>query len=230
MTKGRAEADGSNVDANYFLGISGNLLAVDFEDAATGLNHPATSTLSIPANGTWHHVAASYDGSKWHLYLDGVQDGTGYAVGAFTPRADSIQHAAIASALTSTGAASGFFDGAIDEVRIWNVARTDAQIASGMGMEIEADPNLLGRWGMNEGTGSSIADSTGKLANKSVTGAAWSWTAGAPISGAAPNFAPDAPVLNAPANGGKNVKSPAALSVKVSDQDGDAMNVTFYGG
>ena len=42
VTKGMAEVEGSNRDMNYFLGIrqSDGVLAADFEDTATGLNHP----------------------------------------------------------------------------------------------------------------------------------------------------------------------------------------------
>ena len=75
VTKGMAELDGSNVDMNYFLGIDSttNKLVADFEDMATGLNHPVAGTTAIPADGTWHHAAATYDGTTWRLYLDGVQ-------------------------------------------------------------------------------------------------------------------------------------------------------------
>src|SRR5204863_2440676 len=78
VTKGRAEAEGSNVDMNYFLGISGGKLAADFEEGAAGaspgLNHPITGTATI-TTGAWHHAAATYDGTTWRLYLDGVLDG-----------------------------------------------------------------------------------------------------------------------------------------------------------
>ena len=42
VTKGMAQAEGSNVDMNYFLGIHGTsrVLVADFEDTATGRNHP----------------------------------------------------------------------------------------------------------------------------------------------------------------------------------------------
>ncbi len=42
VTKGVAQAEGSNVDANYFLGILGTtrVLAADFEDTINGGNHP----------------------------------------------------------------------------------------------------------------------------------------------------------------------------------------------
>ena len=58
VTKGVAEADGSNLDANYFLGIDGTtqVLAADFEDMATGLNHPVLGTTRLWA-GVWYHAA-----------------------------------------------------------------------------------------------------------------------------------------------------------------------------
>src|SRR5204863_8525769 len=61
VTKGMAEAEGSNVDMNYFLGIqqSDGKLVADFEDTATGGNHPIVGVTPIPADGVWRHVAAT---------------------------------------------------------------------------------------------------------------------------------------------------------------------------
>src|SRR3954471_2301264 len=133
VTKGRAEAEASNVDMNYFLGIdasSGKLVA-DFEEGATGttpgLNHPITGA-TVLTSDVWHHVAATYDGTTWRLYLDGTADAS-LAVGQ-PPRSDSIQHAALGTAMNSTGVAAGFFEGALDDARVWNYARSQAQIAA----------------------------------------------------------------------------------------------------
>jgi hypothetical protein len=143
VTKGRAEAEASNVDMNYFLGIdasSGKLVA-DFEEGAgqptPGLNHPVSGNTVI-TSGVWHHAAATYDGHTWKLYLDGKLDGslTVSASGTISPRSDSIQHAGLGTAMTSTGAAAGFFQGTMDEARIWNVARTGAQIRASKDTEI----------------------------------------------------------------------------------------------
>src|SRR3954464_7402942 len=139
------------------------MLVADFEDTATGANHPVSGTTVIAADSSWHHVAATFDGSSWRLYVDGALQTT-LAVGAFTPRLDSIQHAAIGTALNSTGGVGtqtqGFFNGAMDEARIWNYARSPQQIARGRRIEIPVPvAGLLGRWGLNDGTGTSAADS-----------------------------------------------------------------------
>ena len=137
VTKGRAEAETpANLNMDYFLGIdaSTGTLVADFEDTANGTNHPVTGTTAVTSN-VWHHAAAVYDTATdtWQLYLDGALDRTLALGGNFTPESTSIQHAAIGSALTSNGTAAGFFQGAVDEVRIWNVPRTGAQIqASGI--------------------------------------------------------------------------------------------------
>ncbi len=141
IAKGMAEAEGGPVDMNYFLGIrqSDNRLVADFEDAATGLNHPVAGTTVIPADGTWRHAAVTYDGTTWRLYLNGALEAQ-LVVGAFTPRANSIQHATLGTALNSTGGVGtqpqGFFDGVLDEARIWNHARSLQQIGFGSTHEI----------------------------------------------------------------------------------------------
>src|SRR5512133_1317316 len=146
ITKGRAEAEGSNVDMNYFLGIdatSGKLVA-DFEEGPSsggtlGLNHPVSGATVI-ANNVWYHVAATYDGQTWKLYLNGALDGTLTLSAPRPPRSDSIQHAALGTAMTSTGVAAGFFQGMLDEARVWNSARSQAQIDQSMSLEIPSAP------------------------------------------------------------------------------------------
>ncbi|PYR63826.1 MAG: hypothetical protein DMF88_24480, partial [Acidobacteria bacterium] len=181
VTKGVAQADGSNVDANYFLGIDSKTrtLAADFEDTAGGGNHPVFGTTVI-ADGLWYHAAATYDGTTWRLYLNGVLETT-LNVGNFTPRSDSIQHAGLGAALNSVGLASGAFQGSLDEVRIWNVARTAAQIQAAMGGPITTPAaNLIGRWALDEGTGTTTTDSSGRADNGTLTNGP-TWVPGSPF-------------------------------------------------
>ncbi len=234
VTKGMAENEGGSIDMNYFLGIraSDNVLVADFEDTATGLNHPVVGTTAIPADGAWRHVAATYDGTTWRLYLDGALHAQ-LVVGAFTPQFNSIQHAALGTAFNSTGGVGsqtqGFFNGVMDEVRIWAGARTLQQIQDGMSGEILSAPGLLGRWGLNEGAGgagTAVADSSGN-GNNGVLSGAFTWVPG--VTFTTVNHAPDAPILNAPADDATGVASPVTLDVSVSDSDADPLTVTYFG-
>jgi hypothetical protein len=226
VTKGRNETDGSNVDMNYFMGISSTgVLTADFEDTASGLNHPVAGTTPISAN-VWHHAAATYDGTTWRLYLDGALEAT--EPENATPRSDSIQHASIGSALNSTGVAGGFFDGPIDEVRIWNRALTLGEIQSNINQPLSNGTGLVARWGLNEGTGVAVGDSTASPVNGTIIGTNFSWTTGAPFN-LSINQTPNPPVLIEPADEATGQPTSPTLRVNVSDPDGDPLDVTFYG-
>jgi hypothetical protein len=226
VTKGRGEADGSNKDMNYFLGIrsSDNVLAADFEDAATGLNHPITGVTPI-VEGIWYHAAATYNGTKWQLFLNGGLEAE-LNVGA-TPRADSIQHAGLGAALNSTGIPEGHFDGVLDEIRIWNYARSLAEIQSTIDTEVtSAQAGLLARWGLNEGAGTAVNGSAGTSVNGTITGTGFNWVPGSPFE---INFPPDPPALNTPLNGSTDVSTSPLLDVTVTDPEDNNLTVKFYG-
>ncbi|HYM80425.1 MAG TPA: LamG-like jellyroll fold domain-containing protein, partial [Candidatus Limnocylindria bacterium] len=187
VTKGRAQADGGIVDMNYFLGIraSDSVLVADFEEGAAGdsvgLNHPVAGTTPIAIGPAWHHAAATYDGSTWRLYLDGCLEAE-LAVGQ-PPQSQSIQHAALGSALDTSGVAAGFFDGALDEVRIWNVARTQAEIQGSLNSAITTtQPGLIGRWSLNETGGTAVFASAGTSANGAIAGSNWTRDTGTPFA------------------------------------------------
>ena len=174
ITKERADGETAAQDVNYFLGIdqsSGKLVA-DFEEAQVAqggttpsLNHPITGNTAIAIGSTWHHAAATYDGSSWNLYLDGAADGTLVVNRVANSATNALT--AVGSSLSTTGATSGFFAGVVDEVRIWSVARTAAQIAAAKNTEITgAQAGLMGRWGLNEASGSTATDTAGS----SITG------------------------------------------------------------
>ena len=151
-----------------------------------GLNHPLTGTTTIALN-TWYHAAVTYDGVTLQLYLNGVLEAA--ATIARPARADSIEHAAIGTALNSTGVAAGFFAGTVDEARIWNYARTAAQIASGKNREIPTASGLLGRWGFSQCC--SALDSSGQNVTGTMFGSGWTWMGVAGATFTAPvNAAP----------------------------------------
>ncbi len=227
VAKGRGEAEASNLDMNYLLGIQGGVLGADFEEGAgqttPGLNHPLLGVTTVTPN-VWHHAAVTFDGSTMLIYLDGVLDGT-LALGAgHLPRSDSIQHAGIGTGLTSTGVAGGFFAGVIDEARVWNVARSAGQISAAMGSEITAQAGLLGAWHLNEGSGTTTANSGSASANGTLTNGP-TWVTGF----VAPSLPPSTPTLSSPSNGASGVSTSPTLDVIASDPEGGSLAVSFFG-
>jgi hypothetical protein len=229
VTKGRGENDNTITNCNYFLGIRGSdrVLTADFEDNATGDNHPVAGTTPVQSN-VWQHAAVTYDGTRWVIYLNGQSNGT-TTTGSTTPRFDSIQHAALGSALNSSGTPQGFFDGVLDEVRIWNVVRTPAQISNNFQLRITNATGLIARWSLDETNGTVVTNTgssgvNGTRVNGPVSAAGYPFDNPPPLNGP-----PDAPVLTAPANNATNIALTTTLSATVSDPDANPLTVTFYG-
>ena len=113
-------------------------------------------------DGAWHHVALTWenDGSlnvmDSKLYVDGVLEGTSvqqsYAI--------NTQSGTMMIGSNSNWSAGTSFLGLIDELRIWNVARTQAQIQNDM-CDIPvpaAEPNLVAYYKFDETTGTNLPD------------------------------------------------------------------------
>jgi hypothetical protein len=232
LTKGRHEEDGDARDMNFFLGIrdADDVLMADFEEGSAGttpgLNHPVTGITPISI-GVWHHAAASYDGAAWRLYLDGSLETESF-VGE-PPQSGSAQRAALATAMDTAGTAEGFFQGVIDEARVWDYARSQQQIDDALNLPITvATPGLVARWGLNEGAGNVVHATAGTPVDGTVQGTNWSWTIGAPFD-LVVNHSPGMPALIAPPHLATGVSCNAELRVSVTDPDSDPLTVRFYG-
>ena len=223
ICRGVSEGDASNIDGNYMLAIRepGAVLTADFEDTAGGMNHPIAGTTVIQ-NNQWYHAAPTYDGTTWRLYLNGRKEAE-LVVGA-TPRYDSIQHFGLGAALNSAGSPTGRLAGVLDEVRVWNFARSQADIIAALNVELPSAPGLLARWGLNDASGNSAVDSSGAGFTGAILGGAW--VPGAPFN---INVPPDAPVTLAPADGATLAATSASLTAHVADPTGESLQVKFFG-
>jgi len=125
--------------------------------------------VKAPINdGKWHHVAVAHDGKNTQIvYVDGEAK---EPKGAWS-LATVANYCKIGCRID---AAVEFFPGAVDEVRIWSVARTDKEIKDSMKTSLKGnEPGLVGYWKFDEGSGETTADATGNNDGKLVNGPKW---------------------------------------------------------
>ncbi|MES2597740.1 MAG: choice-of-anchor I family protein [Verrucomicrobiota bacterium] len=196
ISKGRDQAENSNLDYNYALGLtSGGLLKAQFEAFAgtgitAGADFSATATHAPIADNLWHHAAVTYISAQgaWAFYLDGVPAGTAASTTGALPRHDSIMPVGLGTALNSTGVPQGAFPGVMDEVRIWNYARSAAEILSQRDAVVLDAGGLVGRLGLDEGRGLQTSSSAGRQTKGTLVNGPV-WVPGAPVTLQAPQVA-----------------------------------------
>src|SRR5262249_38303833 len=117
--------------------------------------------LPYDITGGWHHVAATFDGTTRVLYLDGVAIHSSGSSGTLAvPDTSNF-------AIGATGVGYNEpFNGSIDDVRIWNVARSAAQINFYMRQRLAGNESgLAANWHFDEGSGTTAHDATGTSGN-----------------------------------------------------------------
>lgn len=82
---------------------------------------------SVPTVGSWHHVAGTYDGETTYLYLDGVQ------VGSNTNPSGLISGDTTAVNIGRSSGYGRYFNGQIDEVKIYNRALSATELSKRYG-------------------------------------------------------------------------------------------------
>lgn len=102
----------------------------------TGSKIEASNTF----DNEWHHIAGVYDGTQYTLYIDGVQDGPSVLA--------SGPIAAWSDPLTFGARSTKYFDGWIDDVRIFDDAQTQAQIQEWAGVPEPMTIAILGLGGL----------------------------------------------------------------------------------
>lgn len=144
----------------------------------SGGHYDLVSPAPVPT-GTWSEVAVTKAGADFRLLVGGTQVASFTASAAFSYGTGGKQlPLRVGSRVGPNGAsADGVFAGLVDEVRLWEVARTQAQIQAAMGGEIAPnDPawsDLQDYWPFDEGSGTTTADRSGAHPGTLVSGPAW---------------------------------------------------------
>ena len=187
--------DFANNDSKGFVlrcGNNGQLSFVVATGGATGWPEVVSDAGAMSLN-TWHHVAGVLSSNTIRIYVDGEEVGSAtLPTGAtFNPSSGDLFIGA------SPGFGNRLFDGEIDDVRIWNSARTAQQLRGNLLNELsESEAGLVSYYKFNEGTpntdNTAITDiitdhannagqNPGTLNGFSKSGTVSNWVNGAPI-------------------------------------------------
>lgn len=123
------------------------------------------TSYTFPRSGIWYHIAITRTGTTYTVYVNGVQVDT--------------------KVRTQSTPANGFligqrqggtqrFRGKIDDVRYWDRVLTPTEV-SNLYYGIEpVTTSLVGWWKMDEGSGSTLTDSSGGGKDLTITAATYS--------------------------------------------------------
>ncbi|UCE17297.1 MAG: T9SS type A sorting domain-containing protein [Gemmatimonadota bacterium] len=152
--------------------FNGHCLALQLSHE-NGANSFATTSEGSVVLDTWQHVAVTYNGtaSQLSIYIDGLTQ-----ILSQTPLpSGSVSDNSTNDLVIGNDASGGLtFDGGIDEVRLWNVARTEEEITRTVNSHLLGDePGLIGYWRMNEGHGTTISDHSGHGNDGTAVAVSW---------------------------------------------------------
>lgn len=134
---GCATIVGKNRARSYWFGLCDGKLRFYSGNGAF-----ADGSAIIPV-GRWTHVAVSFDGQMRRFYVNGALDRA--APENASPLGVSTSDLRIGADQT----AGAFFLGRIDEVRIWNVVRSDTQIRTGRLEPAVRSTGLVAAWALD---------------------------------------------------------------------------------
>lgn len=130
----KANAD-SGDESGYSLELNNNYPRFTWYKSTGQTIVDMTSPYAI-SNNKWYHVAVSIDNNSATLYVDGVEVESSNT----TSNPDGNSNSFLIGAKYSSDSPTtpdNYFDGNIDEVRIWDVSLTSDQIHEMMNQEIE---------------------------------------------------------------------------------------------
>ncbi len=122
--------------------------------------------------GEWYHIAVTYSEGSYVVYVDGmIVDYYSYS----QQKLDGVNFIMFGYHNNDDGyGTKRYFKGIIDDIRIWNIARTKEQILADMNRELTGtEPGLVGYWNFNEGIGNTTSDLTVNKNDGAISGAEW---------------------------------------------------------
>jgi len=156
---------------------SGYLLKVDNTKGLEawlyiGGSYKLVNTPLSVMNTGGNHISLNYDGSKISLYVNGIEKNSTAISGAITYSASDKTF--IGAEYELSASPINFYNGEIDELRIWNISRSSDDINSSMNHQLDGnETGLAGYYNFDERIGTTVKDITSNsndgLSNGNVT-------------------------------------------------------------
>ena len=128
--------------------------------SSSGTRHYAVTSGTFFAANEWTHVAWVKNGTTYSLYRNGASFTAldlSFVNSSFIAPAD----ASVGTAIYKLGAVDSHFNGALDETRIWNTARTQEAIQAGMYSRLNGtETGLVRSWDFEEPSGTTAYNHT----------------------------------------------------------------------
>ena len=139
--------------------------------SSDGSAETAVASASTLSTGSWQHMAVTYDASggsaKWYKdgsYLSGEDDS------GLPNSINDNDTRLLIGALDNSASATDFFDGIIDEVRIWNDIRTATEISDNYLRELNGgEAGLVAYYKLNNSLLDETSNSNDATNNNSAT-------------------------------------------------------------
>ena len=158
--------DFSNGEISSIMGIEGKFLIrlgdANFERnqvqlATSGGNFPdRDSSKGLPAN-KWVHIAVTFDAGAVQIFIDGKLQSEGRI------NMSKVNLGVVGIDGFYVGRSYNddrWLNGSISEARIWNIVRTQEEIAESIYVVDAESEGLVSYWKFDEGEGNSVADHT----------------------------------------------------------------------
>lgn len=153
---------------------NGNRFIVQVPGNFRTTNH---SSSPIPQN-TWFHIAVTMAPAGFNLYLNGENFSTSNGTTLATDMGAGVTIANVSDNLTMGAKHDGSnaFDGFLDEVAVFNETKSQAEVRTiyneGIPTDLTEESGLIGYWRMEEGSGSTVADSSSNSNTATLTNGA----------------------------------------------------------
>ena len=171
LSAGSGEDEDENVSFNVNLQSGGEFQL--FYEYGSGSNESNTTSSFDLSADTWTHVAVVRDDSSGEAYFYK----NGALVETETASNDPTGGTSADADLTigNNFANNNGYNGELAHVRVWNTARTADEISHYYNRLVDSThTGLVSYWKLDEGTGTSVADSSSNSNSGTITGASWS--------------------------------------------------------